>query len=34
MQNIYHSVPIDDDHLQLLEKHKELICKTYKIDND
>ena len=33
MQNTYHSVPIEQDHIDLLEKHKDLICNTYRIDN-
>lgn len=33
MQNTYHSIPIEQDHLDLLEKHKELICNTYHIQN-
>jgi ribulose bisphosphate carboxylase small subunit len=30
----YHSIPIEEEHDQLLQKHSELICKTYKIDNN
>jgi hypothetical protein len=33
MQTTYHSIPIEQDHIDLLAKHKDLICSTYRIDN-
>lgn len=32
MQNEYHSIRVDPEHEQLLAKHKDLICASYKIE--